>query len=349
MSAVVEVLILVLRSVGSIGRAAARVEDTLVHAPIHDDDVLDFLYQPEDRYGKPFQLCCCREDDDMVPPPCLAEKCPLSHDHERLNGPWMQNNVGKWGFNIFSRYRKLWLGLASYVSIIAFFVTIYGCMALSNNNSIVRRTYWTGVTGNNYTAMGDEQYSMYVGLTTFIYTNCTFTPGWEIYPDYCEETKISFTSQACRDGDLGDACDACADVAISTWLAAVTNIIGLVLAINGCQVRMKRIADVPVQKALGMITDAIGCLALTYSLYDFRYRCMANLNDSLQHAPGTTVERLWTGPGLLCYAFCALTGAIRAVIHCVTPCPDAAWHREARLKLAQLDEDEHPAREGMSE
>jgi hypothetical protein len=33
---------------------------------------------------------------------------------------------------------------------------------------------------------------------------------------------------------------------------------------------MKRIADVPVVKLLGMLTDAIGCLLLTYSLLDFR-------------------------------------------------------------------------------
>jgi hypothetical protein len=75
---------------------------------------------------------------------------------------------------------------------------------------------------------------------------------------------------------------------------------------------------------------------------------MANLQDALNSNPGTTIERIWTGPGLLCYAFCAGSGAVRAVVHCITPCPDAAWHKEARRLLDGLDDIEHPAREGMS-
>jgi hypothetical protein len=132
----------------------------------------------------------------------------------------MSKNIGNLGLDYFNRYRKLYLGIATYVSIIAFFVTIYGCMALSDNNSIVRRTYWTGVTGSNFTGthtntntnthtnthtddtythtgpQPDSHYSIYVGLTTFIYTNCSFIPGWNIYPHYCDETKVSFTRYA---------------------------------------------------------------------------------------------------------------------------------------------------------
>jgi hypothetical protein len=58
MNTLMAVGLLLVRSVGCLARVT-RVEASEDGASsIHDDDVLDFLYQPEDRYGQPLQLCC---------------------------------------------------------------------------------------------------------------------------------------------------------------------------------------------------------------------------------------------------------------------------------------------------
>jgi len=271
----------------------------------------------EDKVGLTFQLSCFPENDDGVPPPCKPKYCPLSHDHPILNSIWMRNSIGRIGFTHFDTYRKFYHGLASWISIIALGMTIYGCCSLSTNDSVVRRTYWAAVDGRNFTSTGSAG-SMYVGLRTFIYSDCTFVPGTEAYPVKCHEQSISYSSEQCTSGPLSSACEACSSVATSIWFAAVTNVFGLVLATNGAQVRMRRKADVPAQKLLGMVTDLMGAVTLAGSLLQFHTKCFANMQSTLD-SHGGSFTRIWSGPGFICYATCAFAALIRAVVHWLTP------------------------------
>lgn len=291
------------------------------------------LVYPEDRWGQRLQLCCCAEDDDNVPPCCKARVewfCIFSHSHPCLNGERFRNCLGHVGFQYFERWRKLYLGLASWFSIFALVLTIYGCCALSSNNSVIRRTYWAGVNGANFN--NDTSYSMYVGLTTFLYSNCSFVPGYYIYPSSCEQYSITYSTTECTSGGFAGACSSCSSVATSLWVAAVTNCIGLVLGTNGAQIRMKRIADVPVQKLLGMFADLIGAITLAISLFQFKYTCHTALYSALVDAENDAIASIWTGPGFICYAICAASALVRAIVHWLTPIPlTASNHPENTL------------------
>lgn len=289
-------------------------------APRTSSSKYNDLLVPEDAYGARLQLCCCPEDDDGVPPPCMDKHCPFSHTNPCLNGSIAQKYIGRFGFSHFDKYRKLWLGFASWISILALAMTIYGCCSLSPNQSVVRRTYWAGTSGQNFSADVPE-FSMYVGLSTFILTNCSFIPGTELYPKRCHEHSIKYTSSECKLGPTGPACQACSDVAVAIWFGAVSNCVGLVLATNGAQIRMRRLADVPVQKLLGMVTDTIGFASLGWSLFQFRLKCFSGLLNALNHEQSF---RIWEGPGWICYVVCALSGLVRALVHFLTPCPEPA-------------------------
>jgi len=287
------------------------------------------LLVPEDAYGARLQLCCCPEDDDGVPPPCMDKHCPFSHTNPCLNGSIAQKYIGRFGFSHFDKYRKLWLGFASWISILALAMTIYGCCSLSPNQSVVRRTYWAGTTGQNFSNDVPE-FSMYVGLSTFILTNCSFIPGTELYPKRCHEHSIKYTSSECKLGPTGPACQACSDVAVAIWFGAVSNCVGLVLATNGAQIRMRRLADVPVQKLLGMVTDTIGFASLSWSLFQFRLKCFSGLLNALNNHEQSF--RIWEGPGWICYVVCALSGLVRALVHFLTPCPEPALWETLRSR-----------------
>lgn len=290
--------------------------------PVRFDCKAAGLVYDEDKWGLPLQLCCCAEDDDGVPPCCKARVdwfCIFSHSHPCLNGKAFRSCLGRFGFKHFERFRKLYLGLASWFSIFALVLTIYGCCALSPNNSVVRRTYWAGVNGANFN--NDSSYSMYVGLTTFLYSNCSFVPGYYIYPASCDQYSIEYVSSECHTGGFAGACSSCSQVATSLWVAAVTNCIGLVLGTNGAQIRMKRIADVPVQKLLGMFADLIGAITLAISLFQFRYICHTELHEALVSEDRGASAAIWTGPGFICYAICAASALVRAIVHWLTPIP----------------------------
>ena len=294
----------------------------------------------EDRVGFALQLSCFKEDDDGVPPPCRPKHCPLSQNHPWLNGPWVRKYIGSVGLSHCDRFRKLWLGLASWISIIALGMTIYGCTSLSTNDSVVRRTYWAAVDGQsgNFSHGAESGFSMYVGLTTFIYSDCAFVPGTESYPHRCHQTSVSYSSATCSQGPLSGACKACSSVATSIWFAAVTNVFGLVLATNGAQIRMRRVADVPVQKILGMVLDLMGAVTLAGSLLDFHTQCFYNLQSAL--ASSSASARVWSGPGFVCYTVCAFAALVRAAVHWATPIPQLSLSAAVAKAEAEAAKDE---------
>jgi hypothetical protein len=260
------------------------------------------------------------EDNDGVPPFCHHKLCPLSNADNYINGNSLAKRLGRCGFSYFDRNRHVFFGFASMFTVFAFILTLWGCFSLSTKNNVVQRTYWVGGTGHDYT--NDQDFSMYVGLRSFEYVNCKFSPGYESYPDSCIRESIKWTDNQCKSGPLAPACQACASVATTMWATAFFNCFGLILAFLGAQTRMRPIADIPVQKLLGVCSEFWGLFSLAYALFTFERSCFVSLRNAVL-APNISA-RLYVGPGLYCYAICCISALVRMTVHWLTPLPGQA-------------------------
>lgn len=160
---------------------------------------------------------------------------------------------------------------------------------------------------------------MYIGLQSLEYVNCEFTPGYESYGNNCQRTTIKYYDKQCKSGPVASACEACASSAISMWTTAVFTLFGLVLNLLGAQTRTMEKADIPVQKLLGMFGELQSFLSLAVALFIFQNKCFYNLHNVFNL--NNVQTRFWTGPGIYCYAFCCVSGIVRATAHWLTPLP----------------------------
>lgn len=231
------------------------------------------------------------DNDDGVPPFCRHRLCPLDHRNAVLNANRYAKKLGPFGLEYFDKRRKLFLGLASLFTIIAMALTIWGCCALSSAREAVRRTYWAGGTGHNSTSGKD--FTMYVGLTSLEYVECEFVHSYDKYSSSCQQHSIAFWDPSCQTGPVSSSCSACASVATTMWTTAFFNCAGMILALMGAQTRMRVIADVPVQKLLGMYTDVWTAFSLAVALFTFQDRCFYNLHHTF-NVPGVSAS-FWIG------------------------------------------------------
>lgn len=279
------------------------------------------------------------EADDGVPPFCRFKSCPMDHRNSTFNGgqSWLKN-LGEVGFPYFDQERKLFLGIASFVTFMTMGATIFGCSALSTNASVVQQTYWAAGEIQNTTS--GEKYSIYIGLQSLLYVNCPYTSGVEHYSHHCYHETIPWASEGCgirskfnpsgwlpknaifasNDPILNGACATCANEAISMWTTAVMNCVMLILAFLGAQTRMRVVADVPLQKLLGMAADSWGAITLAYPLYVFDRNCLHGITIA-SSGLNDIKTKYWLGPGYICYIICCIVAIIRASIHWLTPLP----------------------------
>ena len=82
---------------------------------------------------------------------------------------------------------------------------------------------------------------------------------------------------------------------------------------------MRPIADIPVQKLLGVCADFWGCFSLAYALLVFENSCYFNLRQAVL-VPDIDAG-FYVGPGLYCYAICCVSAFIRMTVHWLTPLP----------------------------
>lgn len=262
-----------------------------------------------------FQLFA--DDDDGVPPCCRHKCCPLSNTDNYINGNSYVKRLGRCGFHYFDVNRSTFFGFASIFTVIAFGLTLWGCLSLSTKNSLIQRTYWVGGGGQNITS--GQDFSMYVGLRSFEYVDCKFTPGYESYSQNCDRQSIKWTDDLCKFGPLEPACQACAGIATTMWTTAIFNCIGLVLSFLGAQTRMRPVADIPVQKLLGVWSELWTFLTLAYALFSFESGCYKNLREAVLVSDITGA--FYAGPGLYCYVICCVSALIRMSVHWMTPLP----------------------------
>lgn len=260
-------------------------------------------------------------DNDKGVPPYLCESkwCPLHHDNPYFNDNDYVRMIGPLGYENFDIDRKLYFGLASWFTIISMAVTISGCFALSTSRQVVQNTYWAG--GSGYNSTSETHFTMYVGLRSIVNINCEFETEFSKYPSSCSAHSVEYSDPTCLSGAAQDECVSCSSIATSMWLTAFLNCAGMILALLGAQTRMRIIADVPVQKMLGMYADAFTAASLSYALFTFRSTCLSGL-DSKFNKPGSGVNaKFYTGPGVYAYGFCVASAVIRAILHWLTPLP----------------------------
>jgi len=182
---------------------------------------------------------------------------------------------------------------------------------------VVQRAYWVGARVTDNT--NNQQFSMYVGLRSFEYVNCGFVPGYESYPTSCTRSSIKFTDDACSNGPFAAACQACDANAKSMWTTAFFGCAGLILAWCGQQTRMRRCADTPVQKLLGVFTEVNGVISTAVAMFQFNAQCKAKLATAVTNSNFTGTYNL--GPGYICFVLVTCSGVVRFIVNALVPLP----------------------------
>ena len=279
------------------------------------------------------------EDDDGTPPLiCGSKLCPLNHDNW-INDLYISKLIGRIGFSYCDKNRKLFGAISSVFTLFAMLLTIWGCIGFSVNSSIIQRTYWAGGTVTNSSAPVNKDFTIYIGLRATAYVPCTFEPGFDYYGSSCHVNSVEWTDSQCEQGVVAGACHDCSKAAVALWFTAISSCLGLVLALMGAQTRMRVAADTPVQKMVGIVSDTCGTIALVFTLTVFDANCLYPLRRhyaaegiSATFWSGKPVHSymlfaisymllIFAGPGIWCYAFCATSGGVRAIVHWITPVP----------------------------
>ena len=280
------------------------------------------------------------EDDDGTPPIiCGSKHCPLHHDNW-LNDLYIFKLAGKIGFSYCDKHRKLLGAIATFVTLFAILLTVWGCVGFSVNSSIIQRTYWAGGIVTNSSAISNKDYTIYIGLRAAAYVPCTFEPGYDYYGSSCHVNSVEYGDPQCDKGVVAGACHDCSSAAVALYFTAISSCLGLVIALFGTQARMRVAADTPVQKIVGIVTETLGVIALVFTLTVFDANCLYPLRRSyaweglsatfwsgklmityVSLNMLTNIYPIFAGPGIWCYAFCATSGGVRAIVHWITPVP----------------------------
>lgn len=109
----------------------------------------------------------------------------------------------------------------------------------------------------------------------------------------------------------------------------------MILALNGCLTRIKKVADTNLQKVLGFLPDTFGIISLGSALLNFGLgyvfgkisaasphrvriaRCYGGMPSVVYNQDVT----YWAGPGYIAYCCCLVAAFIRCLMHYMTPVP----------------------------
>jgi hypothetical protein len=144
--------------------------------------------------------------------------------------------------------------------------------------------------------------------------------GYQHYSDNCIRTVVKWDS-CWKDTniEMQTACNSCANITEALWFTAFMACASLILSLLGAQTRVRKKADVPVQKLLGMFAEVNGVFTLSLAISLFESGCFKHLRHIFRFNDLTS--SFWLGPGYYCYIFCIISGGVRAVVHWLTPLP----------------------------
>ena len=302
-----------------------------------------------------------------MPPPCRGTGrkiwCPFNSAHPLFATSKFALLFMNIGFPYFDIQRRRFMSFAFIWTLVGFIIVLYGCLAVFNNEYIIRATYWS--MGASYEGIlpvkGFDYKTVFIGLRGYVLSECynttdSFyteikldgTPDYELSTNFddfeCDNAVYSWYDDVhdiAWAGDCPAACDKTVMTAITSWFPMIFAMIG---ALN----RMRAASDAPQQKILGCITDSFGAVSLAFALTAFKTGChetMERENVVLGVNPitleGVTFERInwWRGGGYWVYwLFCFSGGVVRATLHWLTPCPGCGAGMMT-WKLPELDDD----------
>ncbi len=266
------------------------------------------------------------------------------------NNPYLNDNrycrmFGNFGYKFCDRERKAFMGTALAVTVVAIVITGIGAFSVSTDPVILQFTSWAATAIRND---GKNGQVMFIGLRQVVIRNCSDSSGNVLLDwDDCEETIIPLVDVGCSSGEedfFGYDCDVmakCAENAAGNFMGALITFATLLLAMNGCLTRIKKVADTNLQKILGALPDTSGVISLAITLWVFKSQCYdplpsninreggendgesggngGNGNDSSSSTASDVDNYLWTG--WLCYVYCWFAAIIRCTMHYLTPVP----------------------------
>jgi hypothetical protein len=279
-----------------------------------------------DRCGCPDEEKCCPGfwSDPGVPDlPVL--RWVFNPDNKYLNDNKYCRMFGNFGFKLCDKERKAFMGTALAFTVAAIIITAIGAFGVSTDPNILRLSSWaiTAVPNN-----GTYGQVMFVGLKQLVVRNCSESTGDPIISwDGCEDTIIELTEVQCDTGDedfFGYNCEmvkACSDRAAGNYWGALITFATLILAMNGCLTRIKRVADTNLQKILGCAPDTNGVISLMSTLLVFKADCYDPFPETITvNGVELDVEN-YLGVGWVSFFFCLLAAIVRCTMHYCTPVP----------------------------
>ena len=266
-----------------------------------------------------------KDDDDGLPECCKREEvgccCCCNHKHFCCNDNYYCRAFGRYGISTFDRHRKFFFGLSSFTALICLILSIYSCCANSYSRDVIKNTYWGAIIGRNDTSGGKFIY--YVGLRAVVaVTGCDYHYNG-IYDSSCGEETHRWSSVACDDTDLGDACAKCKQASKTLFWITIGAVGCHLQSFQDSQTRMRIIADSPAIKFVAILNDMSNSVFLISSLKVFSLYCDQKIHDSLE-AANLNVET-WLGPGYVLFIFTVLCAGWRLFLHFLTPVPKDEW------------------------
>jgi len=293
---------------------------------------------------------CFDETDDGVPPFCRSHKCPLDHRNVITNDSFAMRRFAAIGREFFDSNRKLFMGVATILTLGAFALTSFGIFGLSTDATDVKNARWARATTSFIENEEMLNVDIYIGLRSMVIGVCRENPScsckrdaWSTCircqtPQFCNETNILWGSSTCNATNI--FCGSCEKAATESQMSAVVTWFTLFFAGIGSMNRMKNASDCPIQKLLGSVLDTWGFICLMFSLGTFSSACYRNLPIYYNGAK----LQYYLGYGFWSYMGCAAIAISRAILHWLTPCPKKWRHLQLPQDYFERNKDLGPAR-----
>lgn len=277
------------------------------------------------------QCACCDEEkccpgfwNDPGVPPIFPFSWVFDPKNKYLNDNECAEKFGHCGLRCADKNRKVLMGIALGATVMSIIITGFGCFALASDPEILRLTAW-GISYHRDEVLGNGTV-VYLGLRVFVARFCNNAPN-DNFLDWsdCDDNQVEqfwYEYECGGDFDFGYPCDEvelCQEQAIANQFGAFTTFATLILALNGCLTRIRKIADTNLQKFLGVIPDLFGVCSLGFALANFGFGCYSN-----QSKIGDKGQDLIyiPGPGYVAYTICWTVALTRTIMHSLVPVPN---------------------------
>ena len=304
-----------------------------------------FLPDADDcRVGCCHLRCCCPcfkshdDPDDGIPPFCRGDNksiiCLLNFQNPIFATSRIAILFSNVGLPHFDRWRRRYMALAFVITLTAFLMVAYACLAIFNNKDIIPFAHWA--SGMSYEGpfppRGYDFFAVFIGLRGYVLVDCVaktepdgLVSGLLDNDFDCTNTVYSFSDKL-HSSWSGECRPACA----ASVFMAFSGLYGLGIAMVGTLNRMRVASDAPQQKMMGSVFDTIGSVSLAMSLLAFERGCYHTMEDSYvvfergEVGEDKVVGEMfwWRGAAYwVFWGFVFTGGVIRAALHWLTPCP----------------------------